>query len=280
MCDPGTRLISYTVQSTPPAHLSEHYFLDWAFILTGAAVVIITGISKSGFAGGLSVLAVPVLSLVVSPAVAAAIMLPILIIIDISNIVKYRLHWVKRIVLLLIPGALVGILIGSATFSMINIAWLKTGVGALAIWFSYTTLATILWPEGTRASKKPAGSMAAVFFGTLAGFTSFVAHAGAPPIKGFLLSQRLDKTAFVATNAVFFFTMNTMKLPPYFMIGQFTPENLKLSLILLPFVPVGILIGYQLHRIVSQQMFVKLMCVLLAFAGVRLLWDGVSLLTA
>lgn len=253
--------------------------MDLAFLITGALVVILTGISKSGFAGGLGVLSVPALSLFVAPQAAAAIMLPILCVIDVSNVIKYRKDWVKRLVFLLIPGALIGILIGSASFSLINQGWLKLAIGMLALWFTYTTLAANLSSNAGNNPRKPAGSIAAVLLGTVAGFTSFVAHAGGPPIKGFLLSQRLGKTPMVATNSYFFFVMNAMKLVPYFLLGQFSADNLKLSLMLLPFAPIGIFIGFRLHRLVSQDHFVKIVCALLAFAGFKLIWDGISLLS-
>ena len=113
--------------------------MDTGFLIAGALVVILVGISKSGFSGGVGMIAVPVLSLFVSPQTAAAIMLPILCVIDVSNMFKYWKHWVRRIVYLLIPGAMIGILIGAASFSQINPSWLKIGLGLLALWFVFRT---------------------------------------------------------------------------------------------------------------------------------------------
>ncbi len=248
--------------------------MDWLFYLTGAFVVILTGISKSGFAGGLTVLSVPLLSLFVAPQVAAAIMLPILCVIDISNIWHYRHDWVRRIVYLLIPGAILGIVIGTLTFSVVNPGVVKIAVGIIALWFATLSLLSL----NAKRPPKPMGIGLGILVGTLSGFTSFVAHAGGPPAKGFLLSQNLPKTPFVATNSVFFFVMNLMKLVPYFFLGQFTEDNLTLSLFLLPFVPIGLLIGYQLHRVISQKYFTQLVGSLLVIAGVKLLYDGVSTL--
>ena len=246
--------------------------MDWLFYVTGAFVVIMTGVSKSGFAGGLTVLSVPLLSIFIAPQVAAAIMLPILCIIDISNIWHYRKDWVRRIVYLLIPGAIIGITIGTLTFSVVNENLVKIAVGAIALWFAAIGLLNI----NAKRQAKPMGVGLGLFFGALAGFTSFVAHAGGPPIKGFLLSQNLPKSPFVATNSVFFFAMNQMKLIPYFFLGQFSVENLTLSLILLPFVPVGLLLGYHLHRVISQEYFSRLVGSLLVLAGLKLLYDGIS----
>lgn len=248
--------------------------MDWLFFATGAFAVILTGISKSGFAGGLTVLSVPLLSLFVTPQVAAAIMLPILCVIDIGNVWHYRHNWVRRIVYLLIPGAVIGITIGTFTFSVVNQGYVKIAVGTIALWFAAISLFNI----NAKRQAKPMGVGQGLFFGVLSGFTSFVAHAGGPPIKGFLLSQNLPKSPFVATNSVFFFVMNQMKLVPYFFLGQFSAENLTMSLYLLPFVPIGIFLGYQLHRVISQKYFTRLVSSLLVFAGVKLLYDGVTYL--
>ena len=243
------------------------------FLLCGALAVTLTGISKSGFAGGVGVIAVPVLSLFVSPPAAAAVMLPILCVIDVSNLIKYRKFFVKHLVYLLIPGALVGILAGTVSFSSIDPASLKIAVGILAIWFGYRTVFTRTIDN---EPKRSAGPVAAFLCGALSGFTSFIAHAGGPTIKGFLLSQRLEKTQFVATNSIFFLVINQIKLIPYFFLGQFSPENLGLSLTFLPFALIGIVIGYRLHHQVSQVLFTRLICVFLVLSGVKLIWDGVG----
>ena len=54
--------------------------------------VIVTGISKGGF-GGIALLAVPLMSLVISPVQAAGIMLPILIVMDWVSLWAYRKSW-------------------------------------------------------------------------------------------------------------------------------------------------------------------------------------------
>ncbi len=248
------------------------------FYLVCALSVLVTGISKSGFAGGLGVLAVPAMSLFVAPQTAAAIMLPILCTIDIANIWKYRRTWVRRYVALLLPGALVGIGIGTATFRWLDADLLKIGIGVLSVWFvvDYARNARAAQVAATAPSATATGNAAAFGFGALSGLTSFVAHAGGPPIKAFLLSRNLEKSTFVGTNSVFFFLINQIKLVPYFFLGQFSSENLLMSLMLAPFVPIGIIVGFRLHAIVSQNTFTKVAYGLLLVAGVKLLWDGVA----
>ena len=114
------------------------------------------------------------------------------------------------------------------------------------------------------------------FFGALSGFTSFVAHAGGPPVQFYLLPQQMNKTLLVGTNVVFFFAVNQMKLVPYAMLGQFSTENLMVSLVLLPLAPLGVWLGLKLHGIVSQTLFYWICYSSMIVAGSKLVWDGLS----
>jgi uncharacterized protein len=244
--------------------------LSTEFFIISALCVLLTGISKSGFAGGLGMLSVPLMSLFIPPQTAAAILLPILCVIDLANIWKYRHNWIGRYIVFLIPGALIGIGIGVLSFRHLDANVLKLVVGSFALWF------TILFILTGKADKreKNINPLKALFYGSLSGLSGFIAHAGGPPIKAFLLHQNIDKSRLVGTNSVFFFLMNYVKLIPYFFLGQFTAESLEVSLYLLPMVPVGVFIGFRLHNLVRQDSFVKIAYGLLTFAGLKLIWDG------
>ena len=144
-------------------------------------------------------------------------------------------------------------------------------LGVVALTFS---LQGLLFPgdENGVAPKRWIGRLC----GMAAGYTSFVAHAGGAPVKIFLLPQRMDKTLFVGTNAVFFLVVNYVKLIPYAALGQFDFTNLTTSLVLLPLVPVGVWMGLTLHKKVSQSLFYRVSYILLLVAGSKLIWDGVS----
>ena len=92
----------------------------------------------------------------------------------------------------------------------------------------------------------------------------------------YLLPQRLDKRVFVATQGFFFFVVNQVKIWPYLWLGQFSTENLTTSLILMPMVPVGVWLGWKLVRVIDGETFYRICYALLFFAGVKLIWDGLS----
>jgi len=242
------------------------------FYVVAAFVVLLTGISKSGFGAGIEMMAVPVMALFIAPQAAAAIMLPILIAIDWANFWRYRHHWIRRIVILMIPAAVMGIGLGAATFGFVNADLLRFGLGVLALLFVGQLL---LGGIQGRPQRKP-GRVATMLLGLLGGFTSFVAHAGGPPMKMVLLSERLPKQMFVGTNSYLFGVINFLKLFPYFFLGQLSAENLTVSLSLAPFVPVGVVLGFWLNGVVPQEAFNRIIIAALALVGTKLIGDGLA----
>ena len=96
------------------------------------------------------------------------------------------------------------------------------------------------------------GRVAGAVWGAVSGFTSTLAHAGGPPFAVYMLPQRIDKTALVATSAVFFLVVNYVKLVPYAFLGQLNAANLTTALIFAPLAPLGIWLGVWLHRRASE----------------------------
>ena len=237
------------------------------------AAVLIAAISKSGFGGGLGVLAVPLLTIYVPPLQAAAIMLPILCLMDLINAWHYRSSWDRRNIGILLPASLAGVLIGALTFRYLSDAHIRIIIGVIALNF-----AALFFLKRNAAAQRRPDRARGTFWGIVAGFVSFGVHAGAPPANVFLLPQRLDKTVFVGTLVILFAVVNYVKLVPYTLLGQFDAANLWLSAILAPLVPLGSWIGIRLHRIIDERLFYIVCYGLLALMGAKLLFDGVTAL--
>lgn len=245
----------------------------WFYALALPAILV-AGISKGGFGGGVGFLAVPMLALVISPIQAAAIMLPLLCVMDIVGVWGYRRHWHRANMAALLPGALAGIAIGTASFRYLDDDIIRLMVGALALGF--TLHHWLGGGERGQAARPPtrAGAPIGGLWGAVAGFTSFIAHAGGPPFSVYVLPQRLDKTEFVGTSVIFFFAVNYAKLLPYAWLGLLDGGNLVTSAALMPLAPIGMLLGMWLHRRISPDWFYRL-CYLMVFAaGIKLVYDG------
>jgi uncharacterized protein len=240
-----------------------------AFIVAACAAVLISGVSKAGFGGGVGGLAVPIMSLAISPVQAAAIMLPILVVMDLAGLYFYRSTVDRANLAIIIPGGILGTLAGWALFSSLDEHMIRILVGTISVCF-------VLW---NLASRKPVIATPSrgkgLFWSGVSGLTSFVAHAGGPPLAVYLLAQRLDRAVFVGTNMVFFTLMNALKVLPYFALGLFSAENMKTSMVFAPLALMGILIGVWLNRRLTNQSFFRIANVLLLLSGIKLLYDGI-----
>ncbi|HEY7885231.1 MAG TPA: sulfite exporter TauE/SafE family protein, partial [Cellvibrionaceae bacterium] len=224
---------------------------SWLFYALAVPMVLLVGLSKGGFGGGLGSLAVPVLSLAVDPRIAAAVLLPILCSMDLVSLWSFRGQWHRRNLKIMFPGALVGLAIGAATFTLMNADMIRLMVGLMALYF----VGHYFWGKHLlqRVAPQTPSVVRGGFWSTLAGFVSYIAHAGGPPISIYLLPQHLPKTLFVGTTVLFFSVINFIKLVPYVALGQLDTSAFVTSLVLLPLAPIGVRLGVFLHHRVSER---------------------------
>lgn len=240
------------------------------FYAAAIPAVLIAGISKGGFAGGLGVLAVPMMAMFIPPMQAASIMLPILCLMDVVGLWSWRDKWDRALMKRLLPASLAGIGIGTLLYHHLNDDLIKAMVGVLASVFALN-----YWLKGKiRAPWHLPDRASASLWGTISGFTSFVSHAGGPPVMIYLLPKKLEKVRLVGTLTVLFTAINYTKLIPYGMLGQLNTANLATALVLAPLAPIGVKLGIWLHDKISEQLFYRLSYSFLLITGLKLAWDG------
>ncbi len=246
----------------------------FASYVVALLAVLLTGLSKSGFGGGLGVMSVPMMSLFMAPQFAAAVMMPILLAMDVLIVWRYRTSWDGRIIFGLLPAAIVGLVLGGLSFQYMDANTVKFLVGLLAAFFVLQFAISRRENQPRNHTPRPV-----VFaLGLLSGFSSFIAHAGGPPVKGYLLRQQLEKSWFVGTNTVFFFSLNFLKTIAYGAFGTLSISSLQMSALLSPMLLLGVLLGFRLHKVVDQKVFVKAVYGFLALTAGKLLYDSGSAL--
>ena len=243
--------------------------IDLYFYLTASIGVILFGISKGGFAGPIAILAIPIMALNMSPISAAAILLPVLLVMDVVAMYIYWKKWDLKNVKIIIPPAIFGILIGSLTFKYSSDDSIRIIIGIIAILFIILTII-----QKNNILIKPTKKKG-IFWSLIAGYTSFLIHSGGTPVNFYLLPQKLNKTVYVSTMTLVFLIINTLKLFPYYYLDQLVVSNLKVSLILSPLAPISIYLGYYLHKKVSEEVFYFLIYFFLAISGIKLIYDGI-----
>ncbi len=242
-----------------------HDPMFWALAVLAAVLV---GTSKGGLPV-VGMLAVPVLALSTPAVTAAGLLLPVYVVSDIFGLVAYRRSFDRRNLMILAPAATAGVALGWGTASVVA-EWIVTAlVGAIGLAFA---LSLILRkpPDGP---PRPGQVAPGLFWGTVAGFTSFVSHAGAPPYQVYVQPQRLEKTVFAGTTTILFAYVNAIKLIPYWALGQFSADNLHVAAILLVPAAAAVWLGVWLVRLIPQDLFYRLITWALLAVSAKLLWD-------
>jgi uncharacterized membrane protein YfcA len=241
-----------------------------------ATAVMIAGISKGGFGAGVGLLATPLMALVISPAEAVGIMLPLLILIDQVGMGSYWRKWSWAAVRPIIIFGAVGIGIGTMVFQYISADALRLGLGVIVILFTLLQLRLQYAQKRGETRRLAGGPISGAILGTATGFTSTMSHAGGPPVTAHLLSLNLDKLTYQASSVLIFWAINLMKVGPFIAIGVLDGVSLWRSLTLAPFAIIGVLIGVWAHKRVPQTLFFRVMIVALLVTGLTLVWDGAA----
>ncbi len=244
----------------------------WFYAVAIPAVCLV-GLSKGGLGGAMALLGVPLMALVISPVQAAAIMLPILIVMDIVSLWAWRGNYDRESLVIMLPAGLVGIAIGWFTASWVTVPEVRLIVGVVAMGFALRYVWTLFAAPAPPMPHRPWHGR---FWGMVTGFTSFVSHAGGPPYQAYTLPLRQDPKIYTGTSVIFFSVVNAVKLIPYFALGQFDSTNLVTSAVLAPIAPVATLAGAFLVRRMRGEIFYPFMYALMAVTAVKLIWDGVS----
>ncbi len=243
----------------------------WGFWVAAVTAAMLVGVSK----GGLPVignLSVPMLALVVSPVTAAGLLLPVYVVSDMFGLWAYRKAFDKRVLAIVLPGAMVGIAVGWATATVVPEAWVTMLVGLIGLAFSLNLILRPRRDAAPRAARVAPG----LFWGAVSGFTSFVSHAGAPPYQVYTLPLKMSKTVFAGTSTIAFAVINAVKLLPYWALGQFSAQNLHVAVLLMPVAAVAVFVGVRLVRVLPEVLFFRIVTWALMGISLKLIWDGVT----
>ena len=245
---------------------------EYLYYTCAIVAVILSGLAKGGFAG-VGALAVPIMALGINPVRAAAIMLPILILQDAVIVWSFRHSWDGHILKVMLPGMAVGVGLGYLFAAQVPESAVLGALGLISTVFG----AQRLWVERGGAIVLPSTSpdWIGTLLGVASGFTSQIAHAGAPPFQMWVLPKRLARDVLIGTSAIAFAVMNWIKVPAYAALGQFTRANLMATAMLAPIAIAATFAGVVLVKRVDPARFYTLIYVLMVLLGIKLMADAV-----
>jgi uncharacterized membrane protein YfcA len=242
---------------------------DPHFYAVAIPAVILLGVSKSGFGAGFGSLAVPLMALAVSVPQAAATLMPVLLLMDLMGMAAFRGHVDRALLRFLLWPGLLGVGLGALLFRVLEARVVAGVVGVVTLLFLAQRL---LWRP--RADAPPPPRWLGRLLSCASGFTSFIAHAGGPPMNAYILPLRLPPLLFTGTLAFYFFFINLAKWVPYAWLGLLDLRHMSTSLVLLPFAPLGVWIGVRIAHRIDQRLFYRLVHVGMLLTGCKLVWDA------
>jgi uncharacterized membrane protein YfcA len=263
----------------------------WVFLLVGSLSAILAGAGKAGFGAGIGVAAVPILVYACegNSELALGIMLPLLIACDYVSVIYWWRKWDAWNLRYLVPGAVVGIGLGTlALWWLLSLggpdghgkgpqqtttnAALSLIIGLICLLF--IVLQAIRAKRGKLIAFRPL-LWQGLSVGAAAGLTSTLTHAAGPITGMYLLPQQMPKARFVATTNLYYWIGNQAKLPTYLALGLTNPQTLAYSLVLVPAVVAGALAGLYLHHRVNDKWFTLTVYALLSVAGANMVYKSI-----
>jgi uncharacterized membrane protein YfcA len=242
---------------------------DPFFYAVAIPAVLLLGVSKSGFGAGFGSLAVPMMALAVTVPQAAAILMPVLLVMDLLGMAAFRKDVDRALLKFLLPFGLAGIALGTLLFRVLDARVVAGVVGLVTLLFLAQRL---LFPP--RPDSPPPPKWLGAILTATSGFTSFIAHAGGPPINAYVIPMKLKPVLFTGTMAFFFFFINLSKWVPYAWLGLLDWRNMATSLALLPFAPIGVWVGVRIAHRINQVLFYRMVYAGMFLTAVKLLWDA------
>jgi len=247
--------------------------LNFLFFLTVIPAIILYGIAKSGLGGSMTLISIPLMTIVMPLNEALGIVLPILIFSDFIATYKYRKEFDLSTLKLMVPFAAIGVVIGSLTFSYFSEELLKFIIGLMGFLFA----GHYFFLKKNKEAKSEKNFLKGGICSTISGFTSFCVHAGGTPVSIYLLPLRLKKEIYVGTRIIFFTFMNLIKLPFYINLSMTNFVTFKQSVVLFPVAFIGILIGYKLLKVIDEKLFYNILYALILVSSTKLIFDFISL---
>ena len=250
--------------------------IDPTIYYAAIPAVLLVGLTKGGMGEALALMGVPLLAMAVPPVQAAAILLPILVVMDCVSLWIWRQYNDRTLLKMLLPGALLGLAIGWATSAYVPRDALRLIIGLITVLFALRYF-HLGWRarRGHVVAAKPHRLLPAAALGTLAGYGSFVAHAGGAPYQVYSLQLKLPPRNYTGAAVRFFAILNFLKLGPYFALGQFDTANLTISATLVPLAIAATALGGFLVKRMKPEVFYPFMYAMAFIAGTKLVYDGI-----
>jgi uncharacterized membrane protein YfcA len=206
---------------------------------TGSVAILASGILR-GFTGfGIGLAGVPLLALVTEPRLVVPSIMFLQIASGVQNLVQDRRHIDVRLLLPLLPGAVLGIVPGLWLLLWLEADVVRLGMGLLVV------ATVLLLAQGFRLDREPRRSTL-LAMGAVSGVLNGLAAMAGPPIIALLFALRRPPEIIRATLAGMFMFTGLVGLAMALAQGVIAPGELGFALALLPALFLGLHLGARL----------------------------------
>jgi uncharacterized membrane protein YfcA len=257
--------------ATPQFPPGQHAF----YYISVAVAMMVLGIAKTGFGGGIGILAILIMALVMPAQQMLAEVAILLVVVDLIGNLHYLGEWDWSALKFLVPGAALGVVMG--IFALLAMGHttparfdhnLSMTIGIVCL----LVVAVQAYRLTGRELPMPStGPVAGTAVGIVAGFVSTISHSAGPLIMLYLLQERIDKRRLVGTMLLYTLLINLMKLVSYMGIGTVTARTFREVLWMLPLLFLGTLAGVWMNRRIPQKPFIAILYIVAAAASVEMI---------
>ncbi|KUO63117.1 MAG: hypothetical protein APF84_11360 [Gracilibacter sp. BRH_c7a] len=225
-------------------------------------IVLVASVLQAGTGFGFSIMATPFLLLLFEA--HDAIQINIILSLLISLIMMFKIHKEvdKDSLVRLIKGSLIGILPGLFLFIFLDVQPLKILVSILILLSTVLLVAKITIKES---------NLKELIAGALSGLLTTSLGMPGPPLLIYFSGANIDKAALRSTTLAYFVFIYFISISLQFTIFSISTDVWISTLCALPFALLGIYLGQWVFTRLNQQLFQKIIHVLLFFTGIYLL---------
>lgn len=218
--------------------------------------------SLSGF--GSALLAMPFLLAILGPDVARPVFMLVGQTAGLIFLYQYRDDWQFPDVKLLLVGTVIGIPAGTWVANSMEQETFMLVLGILIIVYAVYSL------SGFKLAKMNP------YMGTFFGFCSGVLHSaynvGGPPLVMYNSSHDWKARRFKGNTQVAFFIMGFFVIFEHYRAGNMTMPVFQNYLLMTPTMLLALFFGFRAEKFIKQDIFRKIVMVLLLFIGLKLLF--------
>lgn len=224
--------------------------------------------SKTGIQG-IMLIMVPLMAMAFGAKESTGVILPMLCMADIIAVAYYKRIADWKIVLRLLPTAIIGFFIAIGVDKLVPNEKFRMLMG----WTLLVAFLIMLWSEiFGKENKWMKKWWYAAIFGLLGGFTTMIGNAAGPVMSVYLLSMRKEKLEYIGINAWFFLVVNLLKVPlQIFVWNNISWQSFNLNLLMLPVIGIGALIGIRVVKLLPEKAFRRFVQIVTAISVILMI---------